>query len=349
MVKKQLTFTINSLVRKNILSMKPYSSARDEFKGTAEVYLDANENPYQSLYNRYPDPLQLAVKKEIAKLKNVSAQQIFLGNGSDEAIDLLIRAFCEPTIESIVIVEPTYGMYSVCAEVNNVTVQRVSLTENFDIDTEVILTTVTPYTKLIFLCSPNNPSGNLLSREKIETILNNFNGLVIIDEAYIDFAKSKSFIGELKNYPNVVVLQTFSKAWGLAGLRLGICYASEGVISILNKVKYPYNINTQTQQLALEALGRKEQKDRWVDEIIAEREKLIQQLAALKIVQTVFPSDANFLLVRVTNANHLYETLMHKGIIVRNRSNVKLCNDCLRITIGTSEENRKLIQALQQL
>jgi histidinol-phosphate aminotransferase len=349
MLKKHSTFDVNSLVRKNILNMKPYSSARDEFKGSADVYLDANENPNSTPYNRYPDPLQIAVKEEIAKLKDVPSQQIFLGNGSDEAIDLLIRAFCEPTIESILIVEPTYGMYSVCAEINNVIIQRVLLTENFDIDTEVILSDVNPTTKLIFLCSPNNPSGNLLSRGKIETILNSFNGLVIIDEAYIDFAKSKTFTGDLKNYPNLVVLQTFSKAWGLAGLRLGMCYASEEIISILNKIKYPYNINIQTQQLALEALGRNEQKDKWVGEIIVEREKLIKELSTLKIVQTIFPSDSNFLLVRVKDANYTYETLMNKGIIVRNRSNVKLCKDCLRITVGTSEENVKLIQALQAL
>jgi histidinol-phosphate aminotransferase len=349
MLKKQFTFDVNTLVRKNILNMKPYSSARDEFKGTAEVYLDANENPYPTSYNRYPDPLQLAVKEEIAKLKGVSIQQIFLGNGSDEAIDLLIRAFCEPTIDSILIAEPTYGMYSVCAEINNVTIQRVSLTDTFDIHTEAVLGNIDSSTKLVFLCSPNNPSGNLLSREKIETILTNFNGLVIIDEAYIDFAQSKSFTDELKKYPNAVVLQTFSKAWGLAGLRLGMCYASEEIISILNKIKYPYNINIQTQQLALEALGRKEEKERWVREIIAEREKLVKELNTLKIVQTIFQSVSNFLLVRVKDANHTYEILMNKGIIVRNRSSVKLCNDCLRITVGTIEENIKLIQALKAL
>jgi histidinol-phosphate aminotransferase len=349
MLKKQLRFDVTTLVRKNILNMKPYSSARDEFKGSADVYLDANENPNPTAYNRYPDPLQLHVKEQIAKLKGVPAKQIFLGNGSDEAIDLLIRAFCEPTIDSILIAEPTYGMYSVCAEVNNVAIQKVLLTETFDINTKTILTEVNSNTKLIFLCSPNNPSGNLLNREDIETILNNFNGLLVIDEAYIDFAKSKSFTDDLKDYPNVVVLQTFSKAWGLAGLRLGMCYASQEIIDILNKIKYPYNINVQTQQLALEALGRKEEKNRWVDVIISERGKLAKELSALKIVDTVFPSDSNFLLVRVKDANYAYEALMGKGIIVRNRSSVKLCNNCIRITIGTSEENIKLIQALKAL
>jgi histidinol-phosphate aminotransferase len=249
-VSKKKTFPdINTLVRRNILTMKPYSSARDEFKGEAEIYLDANENPYQSPYNRYPDPLQWNVKKELAAVKNVNPKQIFLGNGSDEAIDLLIRAFCEPNQDSVLITEPTYGMYSVCAEVNAVNVQRVLLTPDFDIDLDAFPRTFDATTKIIFLCSPNNPTGNLLSRDKILEVLKRFYGLVVIDEAYIDFAKSKSFLEDLAKYPNLVVLQTFSKAWGLAGLRLGMCFASEEIINILNKIKYPYNVNIRTQEL----------------------------------------------------------------------------------------------------
>ncbi|MBL7858406.1 MAG: histidinol-phosphate transaminase [Cyclobacteriaceae bacterium] len=343
-------FDINALVRKNILQMKPYSSARDEFKGEAEIFLDANENPYPTPYHRYPDPLQGKVKEKLAQLKGVKPSQIFLGNGSDEAIDLLIRAFCEPHRDSILITEPTYGMYAVCAEVNAVRIQSVLLSEEtFDIDLNSFPEKFHETTKLIFLCSPNNPTANLLSPEKIIDILSRFQGLVVVDEAYIDFAKSKSFISELDGYPNLVVLQTFSKAWGLAGLRLGMCFASEAIISVLNKIKYPYNVNIQTQELALEALEHVDRKNNWVTEIIEERKNLTEALAALPVVKKIFPSDGNFLLVRVQNAPETYQYLMNNNIIVRDRSKVALCNNCIRITIGTPEENRKLIQALKQL
>lgn len=347
--KKKNYIDINTLVRKNVLAMKPYSSARDEFHGEAEVFLDANENPYPSPYNRYPDPLQWKVKEKLAALKGVDPRQIFLGNGSDEPIDLIIRAFCEPNQDSILITEPTYGMYKVCAEVNAVKVQQVLLTPDFDLDLEAIPNTFDATTKVIFLCSPNNPTGNLLSREKIIEVLKRFYGLVIIDEAYIDFTGSKSFLGELKKYPNLVVLQTFSKAWGLAGLRLGMCFASEEIISVLNKIKYPYNVNVRTQELALDALENAYRKDIWVDEILKERTWLNSELNALACVEKVFPTDANFILVRVKDAQSTYQYLMDNRIIVRDRSRVNLCYNCLRITVGTPEENKRLIEALKQL
>jgi histidinol-phosphate aminotransferase len=329
--------------------MKPYSSARDEFKGEAEVFLDANENPYPSPYHRYPDPLQWKVKEKLAEIKGVQPTQIFLGNGSDEAIDLLIRAFCEPNHDSILITEPTYGMYAVCAEVNAVNVQQVVLTQNFDIDLDAFPNTFDATTKIIFLCSPNNPTGNLLSREKIVEVLKRFYGIVVVDEAYIDFAKSKSFIEELEKYPNLVVLQTFSKAWGLAGLRLGMCFGSEKIIQVLNKIKYPYNVNIQTQELALESLNNAYKKDIWVDEILSQRDKLIKALKSVRIVDKVFHSDANFILARVRDAHDVYKYLMEQKIIVRDRSRVTLCFNCLRITVGTPEENERLIHALKEL
>jgi histidinol-phosphate aminotransferase len=347
--KKKTFIDINALVRRNVLNMKPYSSARDDFHGEAEIFLDANENPYPSPYNRYPDPLQWRVKEKLAALKGVSPTQIFLGNGSDEPIDLIIRAFCEPHQDSVMITEPTYGMYKVCAEVNAVNVQPVLLTPEFDLDLEAIPNTFDATTKVIFLCSPNNPSGNLLSHDRILEVLKRFYGLVVIDEAYIDFAKSNSFIRELKKYPNLVVLQTFSKAWGLAGLRLGMCFASNEIISILNKIKYPYNVNIRTQELALDALENAYRKDIWVDEILKEKDTLAAELNSLALVDKIFPSDANFVLVRVKDAQSVYQYLMDRGIIVRDRSRVNLCYNCLRITVGTPEENKKLIEALKQL
>jgi histidinol-phosphate aminotransferase len=340
---------ITSLVRKNILTMRPYSSARDEFKGEAEVFLDANENPYPSAYNRYPDPLQWKVKEKLGAIKNVSPKNIFLGNGSDEAIDLLIRAFCEPGKDSILITEPTYGMYSVCAEVNAVNVQKINLTPDFDLDLDALKNSFDATTKILFLCSPNNPSGNLLSRDKIEQVLRKFYGIVVIDEAYIDFSKSRSFVDELDQYPHLVVLQTFSKAWGLAGLRLGMAFASEKIISILNKIKYPYNVNIQTQALALDALDNVYKKDIWVDEILRQRDQLVKELKTLRQVDKVFPTDSNFILVRIRDASSVYQYLMDKKIIVRDRSKVALCFNCLRITVGTPEENQRLITALQNL
>ena len=347
--RKKNFIDINTLVRRNILNMKPYSSARDEFHGEAEIFLDANENPYPSPYNRYPDPMQRKVKEKLAEIKGVKPEQIFLGNGSDEPIDLIIRAFCEPRQDSIMITEPTYGMYKVCAEVNAVNVQQVLLTPEFDLDLDAIPNTFDATTKVIFLCSPNNPTGNLASRARVIEVLKRFYGLVVIDEAYIDFTKSKSFIQELKKYSNLIVLQTFSKAWGLAGLRLGMCYASKDIISILNKIKYPYNVNVRTQELALDALGNAYRKDIWVEEILKERTLLATGLAKLGIVEKIFPSDANFLLVRVKDAQSTYRHLMDTRIIVRDRSRVNLCYNCLRITVGTPGENKRLIEALKKI
>jgi histidinol-phosphate aminotransferase len=340
---------IKSLVRKNIVNMKPYSSARDEFKGEAEIFLDANENPYPTPYNRYPDPLQWKVKEKLAEIKGVKPQQIFLGNGSDEAIDLLIRAFCEPNVDSILITPPTYGMYAVCADVNAVGIEQLPLTPDFDIDLNTLPKTFKPTTKILFLCSPNNPSGNLLSRDKVIEVLNRFSGLVVVDEAYIDFTSSKSFALELSNYSNLVILQTFSKAWGLAGLRLGMCFASEEIIDILNKIKYPYNVNIFTQEQGLKALLQVDTKNKNVHEIIQERNTLAKSLTELSIVKKIYPSDANFLLVQVDNAPYTYEYLMQKGIIVRDRSKVTLCDNCIRITIGTPKENQDLLNALKML
>lgn len=347
--KKKNSIDISTLVRKNVLNLKPYSSARDEFHGEAEIFLDANENPYPSPYNRYPDPLQWKVKQKLAEVKGVKPTQIFLGNGSDEPIDLIIRAFCEPHQDAILITEPTYGMYKVCAEVNAVNVQQVLLTPDFDLDLDAIPQTFDATTKVIFLCSPNNPTGNLAGRKKVVEVLKRFYGLVVVDEAYIDFTNSKSFIHELEKYPNLIVLQTFSKAWGLAGLRLGMCYASEDIITILNKIKYPYNVNIRTQELALDALENAYRKDIWVEEILKERNVLARELGKLAIVEKIFHSDANFLLVRVKDAQSTYQYLMESRIIVRDRSRVNLCYNCLRITVGTPEENKRLIEALNEI
>ncbi len=337
---------INTLLRENVRRMKPYSSARDEFTGDAEVFLDANENPYPSPYNRYPDPLQREVKRLLAPIKDVPAQQIFLGNGSDEAIDLLIRAFCEPNRDAILITEPTYGMYAVCANVNAVRIERVLLDDHFDLDPDALPPLDDPTLKIIFLCSPNNPSGNLISRDRIITLLDRFKGLVVVDEAYIDFTSSPSFTTLLNQYTNLVVLQTFSKAWGLAGLRLGMCFASRPIIDILNKIKYPYNVSIRTQELAIEALKQHTRMQQWVKEILEERDRLATSLMRLPITTKVYPSEANFILVRVTDAPGIYRKLMEAGIIVRDRSNVQLCSNCLRITVGTPAENRKLLDTI---
>jgi histidinol-phosphate aminotransferase len=341
-------FDINAFVRKNIASMRPYSSARDEFKGEAEVFLDANENPYPSPFNRYPDPLQWKIKQKLAPMKGVAREQIFLGNGSDEPIDLIIRAFCEPNRDAILITEPTYGMYAVCADVNAVNIQHVLLTEDFDLDVDALFSKVDKTTKVIFLCSPNNPSAALLSRSKILAVLDRFDGLVVVDEAYIDFSPEASFVGELGRYPNLIVLQTFSKAWGLAALRCGMAYASPEIIAVLNKIKYPYNINIQTQEIVLKALDNVEQKNKWVQEILAQREALCGKLKTLSVVQRVYPSHANFVLLKVSDAAGIYQYLMNNKIIVRDRSKVRLCGNCLRITVGTPSENEKLIEALKQ-
>lgn len=340
---------ILSLVRNNIQKLSPYSTARDEFKGTAEVYLDANENPYPSPYNRYPDPLQKKLKTRISEIKSIAPSKIFLGNGSDEAIDLIIRAFCEPGKDSILITEPTYGMYSVCAGVNDVKIKKVNLTVDFDLDLNALQANLDGSVKVIFLCSPNNPSGNLLSKEKISTLITSFKGIVVVDEAYIDFANAEGFLPSLSKYPNLVVLQTFSKSWGLAGLRLGMAFASEEIISVLNKIKYPYNINILTQNTALEEISSVKEKDRQVKEILEQRLLLIQQLQAIPTVLNVYPTDANFVLVKIKHAKKVYNQLIDHSIIVRDRSTVVLCDDCLRITVGTPEENSKLIETLKTL
>lgn len=342
-------FDLQKLIRTNIRSLKPYSSARDEFQGQASVYLDANESPYPTPYNRYPDPHQAVVKQKLATIKQVDPPTIFLGNGSDEAIDLLFRACCEPGIDNVVIPQPTYGMYAVSASINNIVIKSVKLTSNFDLDEEATLQACDENTKIIFLCSPNNPAGSLLTTTKAEKLIQTFNGLVVIDEAYIDFTNQPGFVPLLKQYPNLVVLQTLSKAWGLAGIRMGIAFASAEIIHILNKIKPPYNISTLSQQVALEALHNEARKNEWVKEIIAEREKLYMELKKLPQVKEVFPSEANFLLVRVTDATGIYKKLADRGVIVRNRSSVVLCNDCLRITVGTPEENKIVISQLGAL
>lgn len=347
-----MEFNIETLVRENIKKMTAYSSARHEFTGTASIYLDANENsfgsPLPANYNRYPDPLQLILKEKISQIKGIPVQNIFTGNGSDEAIDLLFRIFCEPGKDNVIIFPPTYGMYEVCAEMNDVKVKKVPLLEDFQLDLEGIEQAIDSNTKLIFVCSPNNPTGNSISRSDIEILLNNFDGLVIIDEAYINYAKQKTFIPELTEYPNLVILQTLSKAWGLAGLRLGMAFAGLPVISYMNKVKYPYNINTATQQLAIEALSNISSVNNWTKTTVEQREWLAEELGKMSFTLKIYPSDANFLLVKMTAAKLIYTYLTEKGIIVRDRSNVILCDDCLRITIGTPDENNQLIERLKE-
>ena len=338
---------ISSLLRKNIKNLKPYSSARDEYSGDAMVFLDANENPFNEPYNRYPDPLQKELKQKISVLKNIPANQIFLGNGSDEPIDLLIRAFCEPGVDNIITINPTYGMYQVAADTNNIEVIKVSLTEDFELDPKQVLKALNENTKLVFLCSPNNPSGNSLNKESMLEIIQNFHGIVVVDEAYIDFAPGKSLLPEINKYPNIVILQTFSKAWGMAGIRLGMAFATLELIQILNKIKYPYNINILTQRKALELLDNKEQVDVWVKKLIEEREKMAKYLAKLHFVTKIYPSDANFLLVSMTDARGIYNYLVENGIIVRDRSKIHLCDNSLRITIGTMDEDIVLLQALK--
>lgn len=340
---------LKDLVRRNVWNMKPYSSARDEFQGNASVFLDANENPYNGPYNRYPDPMQWELKEKIAALKGVKRESIFLGNGSDEAIDLVIRAFCEPGADNIVSIDPSYGMYEVAANVNNVAFRKVRLDDRFDLDTDRLLEAAADDTKVIFLCSPNNPTGNNLSRDRLYQVLDAFQGIVVIDEAYVDFSTEPSFLGELENFPNLMVLQTMSKAWGAAGIRLGMAFASPEIITVLNKIKYPYNVNLLTQEYALSRLNETRNKEMQVETIIHERERLQEELPKINCVRKIYPTDANFLLVEVTDANAIYEKLVQRGIIVRNRTNVTLCNGCLRITVGKPDENKELIMALKEL
>lgn len=338
--------SIQRYVRPNIQRLKPYASARSEFAGTADVFLDANENPFDTGLNRYPDPLQKDLKEALSQEKGVPADHIFLGNGSDEVIDLLIRIFCEPREESILILPPTYGMYKVSADIADVGVVEVPLHRDFQPDVPAILAAANEQTKILFLCSPNNPSGNELEPDRIHQLVSQFPGIVVVDEAYIDFAEHASWSGELSNYSNLLVMQTFSKAWGLAGIRLGMAFAQPEIIQLLNKVKPPYNVNVLTQKAALKALSHSEQRREWIRILRSEKGQLEQALRGLPFVEEVLPSQANFLLVRVTDPRDLYQYLIAKKIIVRDRSNVHLCAGALRITVGTPEENHQLRQAL---
>lgn len=346
-------FSLEKLVRPNIRSLKPYSSARDEFKGDANVFLDANENslgsPLVKWYNRYPDPLQMKVKEKISFIKKVAVDQIFLGNGSDEAIDILFRCFCEPGIDEVVIFPPTYGMYEVSANINNVKLNKVPLTSTFQIDLEALELAIKPNTKIIWICSPNNPTGNSIDREAIELILNNFDGLVVIDEAYINFSRQQSWLADLQDYPNLVVLQTLSKAWGLAGIRLGMAFASTEIIAYFNKIKPPYNISEPVQELAVKALEEIGQVNDMIVTLVNERQQLATAFLQLEEVLEVYPSDANFLLVRFKDTSGVYNYLVGQGIVVRDRSNVLLCEGCLRITVGTPLENKKLLESLNTI
>lgn len=337
---------VESLVRKNIRNLKPYSCARSEFKGEASVFLDANENPLNYPYNRYPDPMQWELKQKISQIKKVRPEQIMLGNGSDEPIDLVIRIFCEPNQDNIVAIDPTYGMYQVCADVNDVEYRKVLLNTDYSLDSDTLLKAVDERTKVIFLCSPNNPTGNLLNRTEMLKVIHNFHGVVVIDEAYIDFSSEKSWLADLDSYPNVIVFQTFSKAWGLASLRCGMAFASEEIISYFNKVKYPYNVNILTQNFVKEQLEEEARKNDWVKMILEQRIYLVEALKRLPLVEKVYPTDANFLLVKVPDANAVYNYLVDKGIIVRNRNSISLCLGCLRITVGTKDENKILLDEL---
>lgn len=346
-----MAFDVNKLVRNNILKLKPYSSARNEFSGEASVMLDANENAYGSPrignYHRYPDPFQNKVKEKLEKIKGVPKDYIFLGNGSDEAIDLLFRIFCQPGMDNVILVPPTYGMYEVSAAINDVFCKKVPLTADFQLDLDEIAAAIDQNTKMIFLCSPNNPTGNSLNARDIETILVNFDGLVVIDEAYINYSKQRSYTYALPEFPNLIILQTLSKAWGLAALRLGLAFAGKEIIELMNKVKPPYNINAATQELVLKALDGVEQVNIWIQEVVEERKSLTEVLNGLPQVQHVYPSDANFILAKFENAKTLFTHLKEKGIIIRDRSSQEGCENALRITIGTPEENKLLIEEIK--
>lgn len=350
-----MEFELNNLLRENIKRLIPYSSARDEYKGKDGIFLDANENTNgapidfgeELNLNRYPDPLQLELKEKLGKIKGLPIENIFLGNGSDEAIDILIRAFCYPSKDSILVCPPTYGMYEISAKINDVEVLKVPLTaEFFQLDTERILKSINENTKLIFLCCPNNPTGNSVKWDSIKLILDAFKGIVVIDEAYINFASYRSLIPELLNYPNLVILQTLSKAWGLAGLRVGAAFASQQIIDVFNKIKPPYNINSVSQKLAIKALDNLDKVNNWIKEIVSERNKLSLELSKLPFILKVYPSEANFILVKTNDPSGIYKYLTENKIIIRNRSSVTLCEGCLRITIGTKEENKQLLNTL---
>lgn len=341
---------IESLIRPNIRALKSYSSARNEFSGDASIFLDANESPFDNGYNRYPDPLQKKLKQAVAQLKACDPEQVFLGNGSDEAIDLIFRVFCEPYRDNVIAPDPTYGMYEVCAGINAVEYRKIKLRNDYSLDTEALLAAVDNNTKIIFLCSPNNPTGNLFNPVAVERVLQDFDGIVVVDEAYIDFAQSPGFLPELSRYPNLVVLQTFSKAWGHASIRLGMAFADSLIIGYFNKVKYPYNINNLTQQHALRMiLTDKERVKEQIAQILSERTHLIHALVQLPVVKFIYPTAANFLLIKVSDADKIYHYLTQQGVIVRNRSKITLCEGCLRITVGTENENRLLVNALKSL
>jgi histidinol-phosphate aminotransferase len=340
---------IANLVRHNIRKLVPYSSARSEFKGKAEIFLDANENPFETGLNRYPDPLQWKLKAAISKLKGVPAEQIFLGNGSDEAIDLVVRIFCEPRQDHILILPPTYGMYQVSADIADVGIRSVSLTLDFQPDVAAVLAAADAHSKILFICSPNNPTGNDVKLEHIRSLCAQFQGIVVVDEAYIDFSKQASCTSLLAEFPNLIVMQTFSKAWGMAGIRLGMAFASTEIIQLFNKVKPPYNINQLTQQIALEALETSyDDYKQLLSTLLSERERLVQGLRELPFVEKVFPSDANFMLIKMDDPNRTYQYLVEEGIIVRNRNTVHLCAGSLRITVGRPEENDALLNALKK-
>ena len=340
---------LEELTRQNIWSLAPYSSARNEYAGReARVFLDANENPYNQPFNRYPDPLQLELKAVLSKVKGVPAENIFLGNGSDEAIDLPYRCFCNPGKDNVVAIEPTYGMYKVCADINDIEYRPVLLDEHYQFSADRLLSATDAHTKLIWLCTPNNPTGNCLKREEVVKVIEQFEGLVIVDEAYSDFSSQPTFRSELAKYPNLIVLNTMSKAWGCAAIRLGMAFASTEIIGLFNKVKYPYNVNQLTQQQALEALKDPYEVDNWVKILLQERTRMMDAFMLLPICEKVYPTEANFFLAKMTDATKIYNYLVDKGIIVRNRHRVQLCQNCLRITIGTKTENSELIAALRQ-
>lgn len=347
-------FDLNELIRPNIRDLVAYASARAEFRGHATVFLDANENSFGSPagdaasgYNRYPDPMQWKLKEKISRIKGVPPQNIFAGNGSDEAIDLLFRAFCRPGVDNVLLLPPTYGMYEVAAKINDVETRTVQLLPDFQLNMEGIADAIDENTKLIFICSPNNPTGNAIAADDIEVLLHNFSGIVVVDEAYINYSRQKTTISMLTEFPNLVVLQTLSKAWGMAALRIGLAFASEEIIAVFNKIKPPYNVNAASLQLALDALEQVAQVNGWIKQTVSERGKLADQLATFTFVEKVYPSDANFLLVKVADARKLYTFLTGKGIVVRDRSAMPGCEGCLRITIGTPEENNTLVQALE--
>ena len=345
-------FDINNLTRSNVLNMKPYSSARDEFEDfetTNMVFLDANENPFENGVNRYPDPQQMKLKRILSKQKSIPTNQILLGNGSDEVLDLIFRAFCEPNVDNVITLPPTYGMYGVLASLNAIENQEVLLSTDFQPQVSEILEKVNSNTKIIFLCSPNNPTGNSFSDESVVTLLQNFDGLVVIDEAYIDFCEEESFIESLDKFPNLLVMQTFSKAWGMAGLRLGICYASSPIISVLNKIKPPYNVNELTQQKAVERLNNEKSIKEEIHSIIAQKKILLKVLIEIDFIEIIYPTEANFILIKVDDATKRYNQLLECGIVIRNRTTQPLCENCLRLTIGTEVENKKLKEALQSL